>query len=93
MILANSHKKQFENKSERDGRDKNRNRIKFVTTSKNFSKTFKTKEISLDIIEMFIKFYYLPELYQLLFLGYTDSISFLSCFFGDDLCLQPFFIM
>ena len=32
------HKKQIKNKNKGDGRDKNR--IKFIITSKNFSKTF-----------------------------------------------------
>ena len=48
-----SHKKRIKNKSKKDGRDKNR--IKSIITSKNFSKTFQSQEISLNIIAMFIK--------------------------------------
>ena len=48
-----SHKNQVKSQSNGDGRDKNR--IKFIRTSKNLSKVFQSQEISLDIIALFIK--------------------------------------
>ena len=40
---------------ESGGNSGDKNRIKFVITSKNFSKTFQFKEISFDIIALFVK--------------------------------------
>ena len=50
------NKKQVENKSEKDGR--NKNKIKLIVMGKNFSKTFKFKETSFDIIVLLVKFFY-----------------------------------
>ena len=51
--MKRSHKKQVKNKSQGNG--KNKNRVKLIVTSKNFSKAFPSEEISFDNIAMFIK--------------------------------------
>ncbi len=53
QISQRSHKKQVKNKSKGDVR--NKNRIKLITANKNFSKTFQSQKISLDIVALFIK--------------------------------------
>ena len=48
LFRERSHKKQIKNKNDRNGRYKNR--IKFIITSKNFSKMFQSQEMLLDIL-------------------------------------------
>ena len=75
-----SHKKWVENKRERDS--VNENRIKFIITSKNFSKTLQSKEISFGIIALFVKLFIVKPRRFTIFLRWNDCTKAVS--FGQS---------
>lgn len=59
LARDHSHKSQIKNKIK--GKSRNKNRIRLIVTSKNFSKTFQFKEILLDLLVLFRKLFILES--------------------------------
>ena len=65
FFRACSHKKSIKNHSQHDDREKNG--IKFIIASKNFSETFDSEKITFYLISLFVKFFIIfPRIFTIL---------------------------